>query len=306
LRLRSDFLEKISLLEVTHRPDRHVTAERAKGSVGKIIADAGFAFEVIENDYGEDLLIQTSHGGVMDASRMWLQLKGTKTIGRYRRGDGALVYPVSMTHALRWARSADPVIVVLWDVEKEAGRFAEAPGNVKVWGGIDEGRKTVSLVFPPDQVFDVEAVQRLAWDSRMQRFRDLLAQHKVFEEEHAEDGDGDESSGGLTTILALQALQTLGLVEYKANGIWAITTAAIEQMTSELKLIFETTEVTEGNWKELAADATVLTLIHWHERVTGAGIYGTILRMGGEVLFALLQLPEQLAMDEDKGSRASN
>lgn len=44
----------------------------------------------------------------MDASRLWVQVKGTRNLQRYTRRNGCLRYSVPMGHAIRWLRSADP------------------------------------------------------------------------------------------------------------------------------------------------------------------------------------------------------
>ena len=73
------------------RPKEHVLGDQALNEVAAVISRAGHAVERVANDYGEDLLVQTSHAGRMDASRLWLQVKGTESLDRYRRkrGDSA-------------------------------------------------------------------------------------------------------------------------------------------------------------------------------------------------------------------------
>src|SRR5215212_5674101 len=98
------------------RPREHVLGDQALNEAAAVIARAGHAVERVANDYGEDLLVQTSHAGRMDASRLWLQVKGTGSLDRYRRKRGGFSLPVDLDHALRWSRSADLVAVVLWDL----------------------------------------------------------------------------------------------------------------------------------------------------------------------------------------------
>jgi hypothetical protein len=43
-------------VHVPRRPQSHVIADRATAAVSRLIIDAGFAVEVVKNDYGEDPL----------------------------------------------------------------------------------------------------------------------------------------------------------------------------------------------------------------------------------------------------------
>jgi hypothetical protein len=103
------------------RTSSHAIGDRATAAVQTVVTDAGFVAETIKNDYGEDLLVQTSHAGEIDASRLWLQVKGTSNITKHRRRDDSFTYSVPVGHAIKWARSGDPVHVVLWDVEARRG-----------------------------------------------------------------------------------------------------------------------------------------------------------------------------------------
>jgi len=48
-----------------------------------LVALCGFAAEVVHNDYGEDLFVQTKLSDVVDPHRMWIQVKGTEDISRF-------------------------------------------------------------------------------------------------------------------------------------------------------------------------------------------------------------------------------
>ena len=161
-------------MRVPRRTTQHVTADRARTAVEAVIAEAGFAVEVVTNDYGEDLLVQTSHAGQMDASRMWLQVKGTEDSRQYRRATGSFAYSVPIGHAIRWLRSGDLVIVVLWDVVKRTGRYAVVSEEVDEWGSAQAGTPTLLLSFSADHVFNVSAARSLAWQSRIMRYSALF------------------------------------------------------------------------------------------------------------------------------------
>ena len=169
------------------RTREHEIGERALDAVRKTLSSKGFAIDDLRKDYGEDLLVQTSHEGQMDASRLWFQVKGTDDVARYRTSKRSkkerFSYPVRLDTAMRWIRTIDLVVVVLWDVERDAGWYAVPRRQVDDWQGRKTGQKNVTLHFgksletepiPPSKgVFDPEAAYRLAWESRFEHFRML-------------------------------------------------------------------------------------------------------------------------------------
>ncbi len=169
------------------RPDEHKIGGRAVAAVHKLLKDQGFAVDEIKEDYGEDLLVQTDHEGRMDASRLWIQVKGTANLDNYRVSKKSkkdrFKYSFPLGHAMRWIRTIDLVIVVLWDVEKETGWYAVPRRQVDEWESVLSGQKEITLQFgktPGNEggpaakgVFSAEAMQRLVWESRFEHFRML-------------------------------------------------------------------------------------------------------------------------------------
>ncbi len=213
------------------RPPEHITAGRARAAVEAVIAEAGFAVEVVKNDYGEDLLVQTSHAGKMDASRMWLQVKGTRDSQQYRRATGSFAYSVPIDHAIRWLRSGDLVIVVLWDVVNRTGWYAVVADQVDEWDSAEAGTSSLVVRFSPKHVFDSDAACSLSWRSRIMRYRALLLDASdVDREREAMDDAQNEGSApgevrpihGVTTLLALDFLRTLGMVRELNTGHFAL------------------------------------------------------------------------------------
>jgi Domain of unknown function (DUF4365) len=196
------------------RPRQHVIGDRASHAVQDIIARAEFAVEAVQNDYGDDLLVQTSHAGEIDASRLWFQVKGTEHIARYRRQSGELAYSVPYAHAIKWARSSDPVVVVLWDVPGEIGYFARPVEQVDEWNYLQTHSETTTLLFRPSDHLDVNAVRKLAWLSRLTRYKLLILAAR--EREHSRHlSESDRRS--LSPILALDLLRLLGFVEFQGS-----------------------------------------------------------------------------------------
>jgi Domain of unknown function (DUF4365) len=163
------------------RPQSHVIADRATAAVGRLITDAGFAVEVVQNDYGEDLLVQTAHAGQMDATRLWFQIKGTEDIQRYTRKDKAIRLSFPFDQVLRWLRSADPVAVVLWDVANDQGYLAWPMSQVEAWQSLFANDKRAILTFSGP--LDVDRVSDIAWIGRFYHYWRLLKMAEARDEE---------------------------------------------------------------------------------------------------------------------------
>jgi hypothetical protein len=195
-----------------------VIGERAAAAVAAVIADAGFAVERVTNDYGEDLMVQTSHAGQIDASRLWFQVKGTESLHRHRRKDGSLRYAVPAGHALKWIRSADPVVLVLWDVANGIGYWSWPANQTSDWQLSGSGATTVNLSFDAHAILDVRAVGTLAWAARLEHYRRLLL-HAADVDEELNDiagvqGTSWQDQRPFTTALMTDFLSLLGLIEW--------------------------------------------------------------------------------------------
>lgn len=175
------------MAQMPERPEQHEIGDQAVGAVTQILKRSGFAVDEISKDYGEDLLVQTSHERRMDASRLWVQVKGTSDVRRHRRSKKSKKEQFSLSvpfgTAMRWIRTIDMVIVVLWDVEREAGWYAVPRRQVDEWQSELAGKESVTLRFgkPPGSergpasmgVFSREGLDRLVWESRFEHFRML-------------------------------------------------------------------------------------------------------------------------------------
>jgi hypothetical protein len=164
------------------RPNAHVIGTRAVAAVAKIVADAGFAVESVLNDYGEDLLVQTVHAGQMDASRLWLQVKGTGDLARFRRSDGLLRYSFTVDHLRRWVRSADLVMVILWDVSTSRGTWAWPTAQMWQWEGEPGEQREVSLLFDGDCTLSPAVFKDLAWVGRCYHYWQRLVVAEALDE----------------------------------------------------------------------------------------------------------------------------
>jgi hypothetical protein len=167
------------------RTDTHVIADIAVNDVQKIVAECGWASESVYNDYGEDLLVQTSHKQEMDSFKMWIQVKGTRNLKRFRSKRWGYSLKLSKDHIAKWLRTIDPVIIVLWDVNTKSGLWC-LPHKAFEKGLLHKTKEgKIRIVFPVKQVFDIRGLHEIVWDARIEHYNTLAAS-KMVELEHWE------------------------------------------------------------------------------------------------------------------------
>ena len=140
----------------------------------KICNDCGWACEVVHKDYGDDLLVQTHYRGHVDHSKIWIQVKGTTSISRFQSKRYGYSIRVSLDHALKWARSADLVVVVLWEVGRDYGLWVLPKDCIDewTWRFLDTG--CGRLIFDDKSAFNKAQLNKIAWMARIFHYERLF------------------------------------------------------------------------------------------------------------------------------------
>ena len=157
-----------------HRPDSHIVSDKALHSVMDICIQCGWACEPVHKDYGEDILVQTSYNGIVDHSRIWIQVKGTRNLNKHYSKKYGYSMKVSLDHALKWVRSADLVVVVLWDVEKNYGLWSLPKDCVNEWDWYLLKTEKSRLIFSENSLFDLENALKIGWIARFNHYMSLI------------------------------------------------------------------------------------------------------------------------------------
>jgi hypothetical protein len=161
------------------RPDQHQIGSRAATAVTAIWESTGAAVEKITEDYGEDLLVQTcDRNGRMDASRVWVQVKGTKANAEMRQPGRKHTVPVRNDLALRWARTADVVVLVYWDLEASTGWYAIPATQVDLVRLADTPDATTRITVLSDDRFDTASAKHLALRARLEHATKIVQRCK--------------------------------------------------------------------------------------------------------------------------------
>ncbi|MEU0341337.1 DUF4365 domain-containing protein [Streptomyces bobili] len=148
------------------RPQQHQTAAKAENAVRSLWVNGGHAVDTIREDYGEDLLVQTCLKERVDASRIWVQVKGTTKDCTNEKLALPVLY-INAEQVLRWSRSSDLVVVTLWDVNNNLGWYTIPDGNFDHVSLLEAGTSTVPLTFERSRRFDESAVDYISWFARI-------------------------------------------------------------------------------------------------------------------------------------------
>ncbi|MBW0114174.1 hypothetical protein [Pseudonocardia abyssalis] len=137
----------------------------AEVSVMKVCALADYISSINNEDFGEDLLVQTCIEQEMDDSKIWIQVKGFKGTS-LRDSASPKAVAISNGHLARWVKSADLAVIVRWDVTNDCGWYLIPDGSDYSKRIPVDKSGTQTIKFDKRQAFDIPAVKILAWKTR--------------------------------------------------------------------------------------------------------------------------------------------
>lgn len=193
------------------RPRSHVVADLAVEQVGAGISQLGWAWERVQQDYGEDILVQPVFDGDVEPFKIWLQVKGTDCIATYRNKDRrSYSYSFSIGHLMKWLRSTDLHILVLWDVKKRRGYFGQPSSAGSAWDLTFKPGESATVRFRAKDRLTKEAWIRIGWQSRLRYYDSRIGRLRAL----AQDRLGSDSSRvALMQELHLAAFECLAQLE---------------------------------------------------------------------------------------------
>lgn len=151
--------------------------------------------EGIKNDYGEDLLIQTSFDEEVDPFKIWVQVKGRESFRVPLSSSFSL--SISSDHVYRWASHIDQVIVILWDTSRNCGWYAIPFEQVGLADLASANRPKFALRFSKEDAFDATAARRLVWSARLRNITARYTLAKASEEftfNYIKHDEGEEAA----------------------------------------------------------------------------------------------------------------
>jgi hypothetical protein len=250
---------------MTIRSESHKIADIAVNAVERVFSALGWASERIEKDYGEDLLVQPTLRNKVEYFRIWVQVKGTRDLKRFQRGDKSISISVASGTALRWARSADPVCIIVWDVTRGEGVWAWAADSVDEWDTIIGGAITVQIHLDPQAIFTSESALKMGRVAYIRHYNRLImeiARPEVNSLTTKERKLREEVVRGRVVLLVAEVLRELDI--WKADGDLNPT------MQEQLRKGFR--KGARGQPKLDKRQVGVLVFLNWVHRKWGIGV----------------------------------
>jgi len=130
------------------RPQNHQIGDQAKGQIMDAFFSNGWIVEEVQEDYGEDLVLQIVVNEQVLPFRIFIQLKGTEKMQKFKRKDHYIFLNLKSSTALHWLDSNDLTTFVLWDIKKRQGVFEFTDHAIERKHVDNPKRKTVSAKLP--------------------------------------------------------------------------------------------------------------------------------------------------------------
>lgn len=191
--------------------ETHGTAAKAVNQVTSIFLDNACAVDTIEADYGEDLLIQSSFRGQVEHFKIWVQVKGTTAVEKYRQASGDIVRYVDFAHMFKWLRSKELCVLVLWDIQKKQGLFYLPKHELSEWDFYTKRPASIRVAFDQHNVLNSETLPQLIWRARYEHYA-MLATHATERQRCAIDVENKKHAHSMYLSVLIDFLKQVDLI----------------------------------------------------------------------------------------------
>ncbi len=147
-------------------------AHKAVLAVSRTLNEAGAVAEVIKNDFGEDLIVQTQIDETADSFSILVQVKGSSLkIGK----DDLFRFRVSVDHLLRWVSHYQPVLVCIYN-DDTGNIYSFLPRDrFSLWKLATTKSQTLTVSLGEGDLFSAENAKSFIWDCRLDYYNRMLA-----------------------------------------------------------------------------------------------------------------------------------
>jgi hypothetical protein len=146
------------------RTREHIIADLSENYVQRLFLERGHTCARAVPDYGYDLSVYThDQEGYIEDGHIFLQLKATDDIEKYRRGD-MFSYTIDAVLCRQWCRARDPVYFVLFDVQRRRAYWTNAQtyfrglANKKT---LKKSQKSVQIHVSRKNVMNLRAIDEI-------------------------------------------------------------------------------------------------------------------------------------------------
>lgn len=262
------------------RPVQHQIAAKAVAKVSEVWTSIGAAVEEVKQDYGEDLLVQTCLNGKMDAARIWVQVKGTQAATKMDRPEGRAGIRVRADLALRWARTADILVLVLWDVSRNVGWYS-IPHLSELHSELAEkDRRKICLYINSEDRFNFRSAETVAWRARLEHLSRFVRNFRMLQLEQDDIDPGPGKSlwaqqaiveAVIDTMLDLKMINCSPQDKQQlvvSPEFWKLFTGALERNVPE----------PDETIRSHASQMLMLCILGWIGGIAGNGVSHSLLR----------------------------
>jgi len=271
------------------RTRQHVIADQGLTRVMRLCADAGWAADRVVSDYGEDLILQTTYGQTVDAFRTLVQVK---TTSRCINATG-ISCRVSVDHALRWVRNAEPVVVVLWHKPTDRGWYAIPADQMTEYQLLLTPAASTRILFDPAAELTPRSLDKLAWRLRLEYFKaQFLAAARADHDAMVAQADGFVTSNyrSRMPIIALNLFRFLNIAtDQGLNPQIRPEFACLRHKIQEKERELPRAKRSKRDALDHMA-ATLCLLVHI-QRLTGLGTPIAVAEYGSEALLNVIRSP---------------
>ncbi|MEN1886345.1 DUF4365 domain-containing protein [Streptomyces mirabilis] len=183
------------------RPRSHLNADLSVTKIQEAFLSMGWNVEILNQDYGEDLLVRIFEGEAATPYTFYVQAKSTDRIRK--QGGGPVRYPITFDHLQHWQEFWDPVFLMLW--ERESGEI--------IWEmiqqpalPIDTSGKKAKVLIPRSNRVDPQGLEKIQAKT--------IARHQRLKREQS----------GTEALIETLANYTGAKIDYRSgSGIFTIT-----------------------------------------------------------------------------------
>ncbi|WP_437646906.1 DUF4365 domain-containing protein [Sorangium sp. So ce362] len=203
------------------RTSSHTTADTAVNQVEALFLAAGCACEKVKQDYGEDLLIQPSQNNNIEPFRIWAQVKGTTgTRSPHKKSDTHSI-PIKIAHLLKWLRSPEYTIVILWNTKTNSGLYCVPIMTLNEHQLAKSGREKTKLHFKTAAVLDKNSAKQIVWQARVEYYSNLFIAVETAASVAAkfEDNNDEEDKDSSYRLMQLAGELLLKAEAIEASGV---------------------------------------------------------------------------------------
>ena len=269
------------------RPITHVIGDAGAKAVAKEFVAYGWACDPVLSDYGEDLIIQTTLNDTVDPFRTLVQVRSSRGVNT----DGRLTCRIGREHALRWLRTAEPVLLVLWDVRADRGWYTFP---VEQFSEIDlllNRKNSVLVEFSDSNTFEKTRGPRLAWELRLNYFRQRMLSAEERDRRHDLELTEGLAPGGkhksLLGVVVFEFLRLIGLIT--PRGLSTRSRKMFANAKRTMARDHYRKPLSAADRDNLEREAALLVLVAQVNQSTGVGVPAFVAETAAFYLLFLLK-----------------